>query len=100
MPTQIEQLSGQEIKSISANCDMSAAVNYYGELYTWGSAKNGSMISAEGVPYQENLSLPTLYQDFEHKFKQVSVGRDHLAAVTTDGLLLTMGSEDHGKLGH
>lgn len=27
-------------------------------------------------------------------------GKDHVAAVTTDGRLLTLGNPDHGKLGH
>lgn len=40
---------------------MSAAVNFYGELFTWGSAKNGSILSADGTAYSDNLSLPTLF---------------------------------------
>ena len=81
MPTQIEQLSGQEIKSISANCDMSAAVNYYGELYTWGSAKNGSMLSSDGKAYPDNLTLPTIFANPEFKFTQCAVGREHMAVI-------------------
>ena len=79
---------------------MSAAVNFYGELFTWGSAKNGSILSPDGTAYLDNLSLPTLFAQNEHIFTQVSVGRDHLAVVTSKGQVLTMGSEDHGKLGH
>ena len=28
------------------------------------------------------------------------MGKEHIAAITQDGRLFTMGTEDHGKLGH
>ena len=33
-------------------------------------------------------------------FNKVSVGKEHIAAITKEGKLFTMGTEDHGKLGH
>lgn len=33
------------------------------------------------------------------KFKYVSCGKDHIAAITVDGELLMMGNNEHGKLG-
>jgi alpha-tubulin suppressor-like RCC1 family protein len=58
------------------------------------------MVTAQGKAYPENLTLPTLFENLEVKFKDCSVGRDHMAVITEDGKLMTMGSEDHGKLGH
>ena len=40
---------------------MSAAINSEGELYTWGSAKNGAQVSARGEAYPSNLMLPTFF---------------------------------------
>lgn len=33
-------------------------------------------------------------------FSKVAVGKEHIAAITKDRRLFTMGTEDHGKLGH
>jgi len=99
-PTLLGDLEGMEIKSFAAKADRSAAINSYGELYTWGSSKNGSMLTAEGKTYADNLTAPTVFASEEHLFKQCDVGRDHMAVVTQDGKVITMGSEDYGKLGH
>lgn len=88
-----------EIIDFAAKADRSAAINSYGELYTWGSSKNGSMLSADGKTYADNLKAPTVFASEDHLFKQCDVGRDHMAVVTQDGKVITMGSEDHGKLG-
>lgn len=100
MPTMITDLDGQEVVCLSAMSEKSSAVNNFGELLTWGSVKNRSMLDAQGNPYKDNLKLPTLFATEDLVFNSVSVGKEHIAAITKDGKLFTMGTEDHGKLGH
>lgn len=99
-PSNVENLENQEILSIAANGDISAAINKHGELFTWGSVRNGSMLTADGQIYATNLDEPTLFTTNEHSFSQVALGKDHCAMVTQEGRVMTMGSVDHGKLGH
>ena len=87
-----------EIKSIAAGGDISAAINSYGELYTWGSSKNGAQVNSNGLVESENLKMPKLFAG-KDEFISVACGKDHLAMVTLDGRLMTMGSNDHNKLG-
>lgn len=58
------------------------------------------MLTAEGATYNNNLDEPVLFNTKEHSFKSCAVGKDHLAMLTTKGKVMTMGSIDHGKLGH
>jgi alpha-tubulin suppressor-like RCC1 family protein len=53
-----------------------------------------------GKAFTTNLTLPTLFEFQDLKFKHVSTGRNHVAAVTTDGRVVTWGNPDNGKLGH
>ena len=80
--------------------EKSSAINSFGELFTWGSVKNRSMLDAQGNAYKDNLKLPTVFASEDMLFKKVAVGKEHIAAITQDGRLFTMGTEDHGKLGH
>jgi len=60
-PTPIKDLDGMTFKCLTAGAEMSAAINSEGELYTWGSAKNGAQVSARGEAYPSNLMLPTFF---------------------------------------
>ena len=82
MPTLISDLDGQEISCLSAMSEKSSAVNNFGELYTWGSVKNRSMLDAQGIPYKDNLKLPTIFATEDMQFKSVAVGKEHVAAIT------------------
>ena len=44
--TEISDLDGTYIACLSAKSEKSLAVNNFGELYTWGSVKNRSMLDA------------------------------------------------------
>lgn len=58
------------------------------------------MLTADGQTYSSNLDEPTIFATSEHSFKQCAVGKDHCAMLTDKGQVMTMGSIDHGKLGH
>ena len=45
-PTEIKDLEGSQVVSLSAQAEKSALVNEFGELYTWGSSKNNSFLDA------------------------------------------------------
>ena len=57
-------------------------------------------MDANGNPFKDNLKSPTLFANDSIQFKMVAVGKDHIAAITQDGQLYTMGTVNHGKLGH
>jgi alpha-tubulin suppressor-like RCC1 family protein len=57
-------------------------------------------LGGSGKAFTTNLTLPTLFEFQDVKFKHVSAGRSHVAAVTTDGRVVTWGNPDNGKLGH
>ena len=67
-PTLLKDMDGMKIKCLAAGAEMSAAINVDGELYTWGSAKNGAQVSARGEAYPSNLLLPMIFASEEHLF--------------------------------
>lgn len=58
------------------------------------------MLTPSGQTYDRNLDEPTLFAHPNQSFKQAAVGKDHCAMLTVEGKVMTMGSMDHGKLGH
>ena len=100
MPTEVLALDGMSIKCLASGSNKSAAINSYGELFTWGSSKNQSLMQASGEGHKDNLKLPTVFATEDHLFTKVAVGLEHVAAITQDGRLYTMGTTEHGKLGH
>ena len=67
-PTLLKDMDGMKIKCLAAGAELSAAINDDGELYTWGSAKNGSQVNARGGTYPSNLLLPTVFASEDHLF--------------------------------
>ena len=100
IPTELAGLDGMNIKCLAARNNKSAAINSYGELFLWGSSKNRSLMTAAGKGLKDNLKLPTLFGSEELIFTKVAVGNEHIAAITEDGRVFTMGTSEHGKLGH
>lgn len=68
-PTVVESLANQDIAQVTSKSDITAAINKHGELYTWGSVRNGSMLTADGQTYSRNLDEPTIFASNEHTFK-------------------------------
>ena len=101
VPHMIAELDDVEMEQIEAFHEKSAAITKDGQLVVWGRTRDGSMVDGNGKTYSTNLSIPTLFEEKNcATFKQVSCGKDHIAAVTADGKLLTLGNPEHGKLGH
>ena len=92
-------LSDKNIVYITACGDISAALSDEGDIYLFGKTKGGALGSG-GKTFTTNLTLPNLFEFQDLKFKHVSCGKNHVAAVTVDGRVVTWGNPDNGKLGH
>ena len=82
----------KQVSSGSAHC---AAIKTDGTLWTWGSGGQGRLGTNDTT---QRLTPSTTFSGGTN-WKQVSVGRDHTAAIKTDGTLWTWGSGTDGRLG-
>lgn len=71
VPTEVEELSDKNIVYITACGDISAALSDEGEIFCFGKTKGGAM-GGGGKNFTTNLTLPTLFEYEDLKFKHVS----------------------------
>ena len=62
-PTEVSALGDMEIRCLAAGAEKSACINSYGELFTFGSSKNSSMMAADGSGFKDNLKLPAMFEN-------------------------------------
>ena len=99
VPNEVVDLQDHSISYLTASGDVSAVITSEGTVFTWGKTKGGSL-GASGSTFTTNLVSPTPIEAFDVRFRAISCGRTHMAAITENGKLITWGNPDHGKLGH
>ena len=82
-------------KQVSSGGYYTAAIKTDGTLWTWGRGSYGQL----GDNTTTNKSTPVTTSAGGTNWKQVSAGRDHIAAIKTDGTLWTWGRGFYGRLG-
>lgn len=95
IPHEVEELSDKNVIRIYAKGDVSAALTQDGEIFFWGKTKGGAL----GSHFSTNLMVPTKIEFENLKFKELSLGTTHFAAITEDGRIVTAGNPFKGKLG-
>lgn len=102
-----------DIVKIAANGNSSAAIRSDGTLWTWGANKSSQLgdgtstnkttpiqvIRGESDPEYDNREDNSNYYVYLQNVKDVSVGEDHMIAMTEDGSVYTWGSNKYGQLG-
>jgi alpha-tubulin suppressor-like RCC1 family protein len=87
---------GTNWKQLSSGNTHTAAIKTDGTLWIWGSGGFGQL--GNGVT-TGTISTPVTTFAGGNNWKQVNSGRDHTAAIKTDGTLWTWGSGSLGRLG-
>ena len=85
----------EDLYTISAATDQTAAIKTDGTLWTWGYGNHGVLGTNDGT----TRSTPVTTFAGGTNWKQVSVGYRHSAAIKTDGTLWTWGPGNYGQLG-
>ena len=87
---------GTNWKLVSCGRYYTAAIKTDGTLWSWGNNSNAGSL---GDNTRTNRSSPVQTVTFGTNWKLVSCGREHTAAIKTDGTLWTWGRNAEGQLG-
>ncbi|XP_063677273.1 E3 ubiquitin-protein ligase HERC2-like isoform X2 [Bolinopsis microptera] len=94
VPQVVEKMNGKEACNVYAGPQYSLALSKDGKVYWWGKR----MVP---VPDKEDhVKEPALLNTGTHKIAEISVGYNHCVLLTTEGVVLTWGSNDKGQLGN
>ena len=85
----------KDIVYIAAGTNFSAAINKYGEVYTWGLNSNGQL----GDGSTTNRYTPIRVKANLSGIIKVACGTNHMIAQKADGTVYTWGLNNLGKLG-
>ena len=80
---------------VASGTNHTLAINSRGELYAWGSNKNGQL----GIGTTTDNELAPQRVGGDSDWKAVSGGKDHSLALKNDGTLYAWGKNDRGQLG-
>ena len=86
---------GTNWKSVSGGYYHTAAIKNDGTLWTWGYNAYGQL----GDNSITSMSSPVQIYGGDTNWKHISCGRNHAAAIKTDGTLWTWGRNNDGQLG-
>jgi len=96
-PFHVKELRGARAVDIGCGSDFTAMLSVRGDIYTWGSGDSGRT----GTGTVDNVFIPVCLSTFgQLNVVEMSVGLDHVAAVTDAGELYTWGYGSNGRLGH
>lgn len=84
------------VRQVSLGQAHAACVDARGDLHSWGSGKYGQL----GLATRLDQRYPCQVDADVGKFRSVSCGDRHTAAITKDFRVVTFGSGQHGQLGH
>ena len=88
--------TARKVAKIQAGSAFALAVTADGKLFSWGRNNAGQL----GHGDQRDRPAPALVEALaDHEVHQVSVGKEHVIAITKDGLLFVWGSNSKGQLG-
>ena len=96
-PTEASSASPHAVIDVDAAGLSTGVLTSNGEFFTFGCGMHGRL--GHG-PSLLNLSTPRKVQGIPKPIAAISVGENHVAAVTVDGELYTAGRQIHGCLGH
>ncbi len=95
-PILVEGLTDQTIRQISAGSTHTCALNQSGQIYCWGSNKDGKLGAGSNNSYSDRaLSVIGL----ENAFVQVSAGGSHTCALDNAGKVWCWGDGKDGQTG-
>jgi alpha-tubulin suppressor-like RCC1 family protein len=93
------RLANKTILAVSTGQHHSACATSQGTLYMVGTNLHGCV--DPDLPEEKVCSKPILLESLgQIRVVQVSCGFDHTAALSSNGSVLTWGSNSHGQLGH
>mmetsp|Transcript_128960 Transcript_128960/g.248468 ORF Transcript_128960/g.248468 Transcript_128960/m.248468 type:complete len:682 (-) Transcript_128960:68-2113(-) len=97
LPRLVEGLRSVHVRHVVCNGHYSCAVSESGEVYTWGSGKDGQL----GHGDIKDVYSPKAVRSLQSKLiRHVSLAEHHAAAVSESGVLYTWGKGQNGRLGH
>lgn len=97
-PVEVSGLK-KEVKQISAGYNHSCAITEDGELYVWGRNSSGQLGLGKKAP--KVVPKPTKVEHLAGmKIKVAALGSEHSIAITDEGVTLSWGSGQSGRLGH
>ena len=91
----------EKIVQVALGTSHSAAIDSTGDLWMWGDNTYGQVGNGNGginKKVSSPVNISEMYDDFE-KIVQVSLGRNHSAAIEEDGDLWVWGDNQYGQLG-
>ena len=102
-PELLQGLSKERIVQVAAGEFMNAAVTMGGRMIVWGNPstmEHAERLHPASVWTRSDVPLYRWYSLKSISIRQVSVGQEHAAAISTLGRLYTWGSGGGGRLGH
>ncbi|ETW10154.1 hypothetical protein H310_00524 [Aphanomyces invadans] len=100
-PSRVMELKSVFVQDVACAFDHSAALSADGQVYTWGSASTGKLGVGLLDDKFEQFAMHPMRVRFpgRKRLRQVSCGRAHTGAVSTDGELFVWGCANGGRLG-
>ncbi|XP_024524554.1 uncharacterized protein LOC9633257 [Selaginella moellendorffii] len=95
-PRQVTGLCGRRVKNVAAAKHHTIVATEGGEVYTWGTNREGQL----GYPAVDTQSTPRRVSTLRAKVVEVAAANKHSAAVTESGEVYTWGCNKDGQLGY